>query len=116
MAKDIIAKDGFFSLYKGLNAGLLRQATYTTTRLGIFQVISEKVGGGAGGPGGRGRWEGGWSIELLLTSQLRQLWIFGVAHAMGLLEGQCAAREFSASSAPTGAPLCNEDFGARCRE
>lgn len=38
VAKDIIAKDGFGSLYKGLNAGLLRQATYTTTRLGIFQV------------------------------------------------------------------------------
>lgn len=43
MAQDIIAKDGFGSLYKGLNAGLLRQATYTTARLGIFQVITEKV-------------------------------------------------------------------------
>ena len=47
VAKDIIAKDGFGSLYKGLNAGLLRQATYTTARLGIFQIISEKVGRGA---------------------------------------------------------------------
>jgi solute carrier family 25 oxoglutarate transporter 11 len=46
VAKDIIAKDGFGSLYKGLNAGLLRQATYTTARLGIFSIISEKVGGG----------------------------------------------------------------------
>eukprot|EP00878_Enallax_costatus_P029503 GHUV01031996.1.p1 GENE.GHUV01031996.1~~GHUV01031996.1.p1 ORF type:complete len:274 (-),score=69.16 GHUV01031996.1:40-861(-) len=40
VAKDIIAKDGFGSLYKGLSAGLLRQATYTTARLGIFQEIT----------------------------------------------------------------------------
>jgi solute carrier family 25 oxoglutarate transporter 11 len=40
VAKDIIAKDGFGSLYKGLSAGLLRQATYTTARLGIFQQIT----------------------------------------------------------------------------
>lgn len=53
VAKDIIAKDGFGSLYKGLNAGLLRQATYTTTRLGIFQVITDeakKMNGGANLP------------------------------------------------------------------
>lgn len=41
VAKDIIAKDGFGALYKGLSAGLLRQATYTTARLGIFQQITE---------------------------------------------------------------------------
>lgn len=40
VAKDIIAKDGFGALYKGLSAGLLRQATYTTARLGIFQQIT----------------------------------------------------------------------------
>lgn len=40
VAKDIIAKDGFASLYRGLSAGLLRQATYTTARLGIFQQIT----------------------------------------------------------------------------
>jgi hypothetical protein len=39
VAKDIIAKDGFGSLYRGLSAGLLRQATYTTARLGIFNTI-----------------------------------------------------------------------------
>jgi solute carrier family 25 oxoglutarate transporter 11 len=39
VARDIIAKDGFFAMYKGLSAGLLRQATYTTARLGIFTVI-----------------------------------------------------------------------------
>jgi len=43
VAKDIIAKDGFGSLYKGLSAGLLRQATYTTARLGIFNTLSIKA-------------------------------------------------------------------------
>ena len=43
MAGDIIAKDGFGSLYKGLGAGLLRQATYTTARLGIFNTMSEEL-------------------------------------------------------------------------
>jgi solute carrier family 25 oxoglutarate transporter 11 len=43
VARDIAAKDGFGALYKGLNAGLLRQATYTTARLGIFQVITDKA-------------------------------------------------------------------------
>jgi solute carrier family 25 (mitochondrial oxoglutarate transporter), member 11 len=43
VAKDIIAKDGFGSLYKGLSAGLLRQATYTTARLGIFNKITEEA-------------------------------------------------------------------------
>ncbi|XP_050293226.1 mitochondrial 2-oxoglutarate/malate carrier protein-like [Anthonomus grandis grandis] len=32
----IIQKEGVFTLYNGLSAGLLRQATYTTTRLGIY--------------------------------------------------------------------------------
>jgi len=41
VAKDIIAKDGFASLYSGLSAGLLRQATYTTARLGIFQELNK---------------------------------------------------------------------------
>jgi hypothetical protein len=58
VAKEIIAKDGFGSLYKGLTAGLLRQATYTTTRLGVFQVISEKVRGHERG-GRVGGWSGG---------------------------------------------------------
>jgi len=39
----IIAKDGFFSLYKGLSAGLLRQATYTTARMGLFRTISNSM-------------------------------------------------------------------------
>jgi solute carrier family 25 oxoglutarate transporter 11 len=40
---EIVKKDGFGALYKGLSAGLLRQATYTTSRLGIFNLISEDL-------------------------------------------------------------------------
>ncbi|KAK9808132.1 hypothetical protein WJX73_010494 [Symbiochloris irregularis] len=41
VAQEIIRTDGFGGLYKGLGAGLLRQATYTTARLGIFNYASE---------------------------------------------------------------------------
>ncbi|XP_062368222.1 mitochondrial 2-oxoglutarate/malate carrier protein isoform X2 [Cinclus cinclus] len=34
----------------GLSAGLLRQATYTTTRLGIYSVLLERFGGADGTP------------------------------------------------------------------
>jgi solute carrier family 25 oxoglutarate transporter 11 len=40
---DIARKDGIGALYKGLSAGLLRQATYTTSRLGVFNLISEEL-------------------------------------------------------------------------
>lgn len=36
VAGEIIKKEGFLALYSGLSAGLLRQATYTTARLGIY--------------------------------------------------------------------------------
>jgi len=42
MAKHLIAKDGFFSLYRGLSAGLLRQMTYGLSRLGIFRTLTTK--------------------------------------------------------------------------
>lgn len=38
----IVKREGFTSLYKGLTAGLLRQATYTTTRLGTYTFLNEK--------------------------------------------------------------------------
>jgi solute carrier family 25 oxoglutarate transporter 11 len=43
VTSQIIAKDGFFSLYRGLSAGLLRQATYTTARMGLFRTISNSM-------------------------------------------------------------------------
>ena len=39
IAKDIVAKDGFLKLYTGLSAGVLRQVTYTSSRLGIFKCV-----------------------------------------------------------------------------
>ena len=41
VAANLIRTQGFGSLYKGLSAGLLRQATYTTARLGIYNKITE---------------------------------------------------------------------------
>jgi solute carrier family 25 (mitochondrial oxoglutarate transporter), member 11 len=38
----IIRREGLRALYKGLSAGLLRQATYTTTRLGTYTFLNEK--------------------------------------------------------------------------
>lgn len=37
----IIKNEGFLSFYAGLSAGLMRQATYTTTRLGIYTWLFE---------------------------------------------------------------------------
>lgn len=42
MAQTIIARDGFFSLYNGLSAGILRQMTYGLTRLGLFRTLTGK--------------------------------------------------------------------------
>lgn len=38
----IIKREGFRAIYKGLSAGLLRQATYTTTRLGTYTFLNDK--------------------------------------------------------------------------
>merc|ERR1711871_1841139 len=43
IAGNIVKQEGFFTLYKGLSAGLLRQATYTPARLGIFKTITEEA-------------------------------------------------------------------------
>ncbi|KAK5964365.1 Mitochondrial 2-oxoglutarate/malate carrier protein [Trichostrongylus colubriformis] len=37
----IIKNEGILELYNGLSAGLLRQATYTTTRLGVYTCLLE---------------------------------------------------------------------------
>ncbi|XP_030043599.1 mitochondrial 2-oxoglutarate/malate carrier protein [Microcaecilia unicolor] len=39
----ILRKEGLRGIYTGLSAGLLRQATYTTTRLGIYTILFEKL-------------------------------------------------------------------------
>jgi len=43
VASNIVKNEGFFSMYRGLSAGLLRQATYTTARMGIFRTISNSM-------------------------------------------------------------------------
>lgn len=40
ITRDIIAQGRFLDLYNGLSAGLLRQAVYTTARLGFFDTFS----------------------------------------------------------------------------
>lgn len=37
----ILRKEGVTGIYKGLGAGLLRQATYTTTRLGVYTGLND---------------------------------------------------------------------------
>ncbi|KAJ3106435.1 hypothetical protein HDU96_008229 [Phlyctochytrium bullatum] len=39
VARSIIRSEGIASLYTGLSAGLLRQATYTTARMGLFNTF-----------------------------------------------------------------------------
>lgn len=43
IASQIIKADGFRALYKGLDAAIVRQLTYTTTRLGIFRWTSNQL-------------------------------------------------------------------------
>lgn len=43
--RTIIAKEGLTALYTGLSAGLLRQCTYTTTRLGVFNTLMDNKKG-----------------------------------------------------------------------
>ncbi|KAF4522456.1 hypothetical protein B566_EDAN002540 [Ephemera danica] len=48
----ILKKEGIVGMYSGLSAGLLRQATYTTTRLGIYTWLFENFSGQDGKPPG----------------------------------------------------------------
>jgi len=48
----VARNEGITKLYNGLSAGLLRQATYTTTRLGIYTWLFENFSGPQGQPPG----------------------------------------------------------------
>jgi len=50
--RGIVQSEGLFAVYSGLSAGLLRQATYTTTRLGIYTWLFERFSGPNGEPPG----------------------------------------------------------------
>lgn len=41
--RSIVLKEGVSGIYSGLSAGLLRQATYTTTRLGIYTWLFDSM-------------------------------------------------------------------------
>jgi len=50
--QSILRNEGIVAMYTGLSAGLLRQASYTTTRLGIYTWLFEKFSGPEGQPPG----------------------------------------------------------------
>lgn len=39
----ILQKEGALALYTGLSAGLMRQATYTTTRIGVYRTLFDRT-------------------------------------------------------------------------
>lgn len=41
MVYQIITKEGFFKIYSGLTASLLRQATYSTARFGVYEFLKD---------------------------------------------------------------------------
>ncbi len=43
IAKNIVANEGVAGLYQGLSAAVMRQATYTTLRLGSYDVIKAMI-------------------------------------------------------------------------
>jgi len=48
----VIKNEGFSGLYAGLSAGLLRQASYTTVRMGVYSTLFERFSGNSGKPPG----------------------------------------------------------------
>lgn len=50
--RSIMLKEGISGMYSGLSAGLLRQATYTTTRLGIYTWLFDSMSSPDGKPPG----------------------------------------------------------------
>lgn len=48
----VVRSEGVLGLYNGLSAGLLRQATYSTTRLGVYQSLFDYFSGPDGKPPG----------------------------------------------------------------
>ena len=41
IAKEVIERDGFWSLYKGLDSAILRQLVYAGVRLGLYKTIED---------------------------------------------------------------------------
>lgn len=45
VAANVVRQDGLFGLYKGLSASLLRQATYSMTRFGVYGPVKDAIAG-----------------------------------------------------------------------
>lgn len=39
--KNVVQNEGILGFYGGLSASILRQATYTTARLGVYNVLED---------------------------------------------------------------------------
>ncbi|PKS06917.1 hypothetical protein jhhlp_005513 [Lomentospora prolificans] len=65
----IVKNDGFFAIYKGLSASLLRQMTYSTIRFGIYEELKNMSSSDGKQP----------SLPMLI----------GIATASGLIGGVC---------------------------
>jgi solute carrier family 25 (mitochondrial oxoglutarate transporter), member 11 len=50
-ARTIAAREGLPAMYRGLSAGLFRQVTYTTARLGVFGIVKDALAAAAEGGG-----------------------------------------------------------------
>lgn len=44
ICKSVLILLGFFALYNGISASLLRQLTYSTTRFGIYEMAKQSLG------------------------------------------------------------------------
>jgi solute carrier family 25 oxoglutarate transporter 11 len=49
VASQIVAREGFFGLYAGLSASIMRQAVYGTARLGLHREFSDRLKASKGG-------------------------------------------------------------------
>jgi len=50
--QNIVRDEGVFRLYRGLSAALFRQATYTTTRMGVYMTLQDMMKDENGNPPG----------------------------------------------------------------
>jgi len=48
MAKRVVGTEGFFGLYNGLSASLVRQGTYSMTRFAMYETLKNHVAPGGG--------------------------------------------------------------------
>ncbi|ODV82626.1 hypothetical protein CANARDRAFT_30670 [[Candida] arabinofermentans NRRL YB-2248] len=52
MAAKIVKNEGILAVYSGLSASIMRQATYSTARFGVYEALKEKVNSDPSKPAG----------------------------------------------------------------